>query len=350
MNKRVLYASFVPLDRSSAQGLQVDEMCRALALVADLSRIGIAKTKEERFKYRTIDSSWHERVLVRKIGLVYRVFRLLFIEAWDIVLTRNKLFAILGLVTGNCVVLELHNKETGILRKLSLWIISRQRNIRIVTISMGLKEEISRYTWVKASIIVLHDAVRKEDIREPKYTYKIEHTKTPLILYTGSFHKGNDIDQIELFLKCRINFQLHVIGGRIEEVQRLMDKYPDSRLIVSPRIAKKDIFRLRDEADLLFYPLSFSNHLYRYTSPLKLFEYMSSGIPIIASAIGSVTEIIDDSSAFCYDPSIDQNIFEKLLMNALFDANMREEKARLALKDIANYTWLNRAESILNLF
>ena len=40
----------------------------------------------------------------------------------------------------------------------------------------------------------------------------------------------------------------------------------------------------------------------KYTSPLKLFEYMSTGIPIIASTIGSIGEVVDEIQDYMKTP------------------------------------------------
>ena len=102
--------------------------------------------------------------------------------------------------------------------------------------------------------------------------------------------------------------------------------------------------RFQFKADLLFYPLSYENKLYKYTSPLKLFEYMSTGIPIIASTIGSIGEVVDENSVFSFLPSFKQDQFDKLLNIALNNEEVRLKKAHKSIQLVLNNTWENRVK------
>ena len=297
-----MYASFVPLDKRSAQELQVNEMCLAFSNLASLTRIGIKRLNSENFGYEVFETLWFDSIVLRKINLVYQFLKLLS-DPWDIVYTRNKLFAVFSLLLGKRTVLELHDAERSFFKKVILWCISLHSSSLIVTISHGLLADVNRYTYRNSKKCVLHDAVRSEDLNCPKSSYSIEEKAMPLIMYTGSLHKGKDINQIEFLLNTDLDFILHVVGGSVEEVGKLRLKYKDDRLLLTPRVPKEKLVELRKNVDLFFYPLSFSNTLYKYTSPLKLFEYMSSGVPILGSNIGSVSEIIDDSTAFCFHPN-----------------------------------------------
>ena len=53
---------------------------------------------------------------------------------------------------------------------------------------------------------------------------------------------------------------------------------------------------------------------------------MSTGIPIIASTIGSVAKVVDDHSVFSFLPSFNQTQFDKLLDIALNNEDIRFKK------------------------
>ena len=56
-------------------------------------------------------------------------------------------------------------------------------------------------------------------------------------------------------------------------------------------------------ADILVIPTSGKEPIgARYTSPMKLFEYMAARLPIIAAKVPSLTEILSDDSAFWFEP------------------------------------------------
>ena len=71
---------------------------------------------------------------------------------------------------------------------------------------------------------------------------------------------------------------------------------------------------------------------------------MSTGIPIIASTIGSVAEVVDDHSVFSFLPSFNQTQFDKLLDIALNNEDIRFKKANKSLQIVQKNTWENRVK------
>jgi len=82
-----------------------------------------------------------------------------------------------------------------------------------------------------------------------------------------------------------------------------------------------------------------------YTSPMKLFEYMASGTPIVASSLPSILEILNKSNAVTVEPdnpkALAQGI-EMIMNNKAFGGQI----AGQAEKDVGGYTWLARADKI----
>ena len=84
----------------------------------------------------------------------------------------------------------------------------------------------------------------------------------------------------------------------------------------------------------------------QYTSPLKLFGYMAAGVPIVASDLPSIREILSDDMAFFCTPDSPEAL-AAAIQQAVADpkeAHMRAERARLHSN---NYGWDTRAKSIL---
>src|SRR5690606_26549923 len=85
----------------------------------------------------------------------------------------------------------------------------------------------------------------------------------------------------------------------------------------------------------------------RWMSPLKLFEYMSVGKPIIASDLSILREVLVDekNSLLCSSRNIDDWI--KALYR-LSDVNLREVLGKNAREDfLSKYTWETRAKNVL---
>ena len=83
-----------------------------------------------------------------------------------------------------------------------------------------------------------------------------------------------------------------------------------------------------------------------YTSPLKLFEYMASGTPIVASAVPALAEVLGKSEAVFFEPD-NANALAEVLKNSLANFPWLEVRASAALKKVQQFTWTKRAEFIL---
>jgi len=85
-----------------------------------------------------------------------------------------------------------------------------------------------------------------------------------------------------------------------------------------------------------------------FTSPIKLFEYMASRRPIVATALPSVKEILEDGkNALIVEPNSEDSLYYGI-KRALDDRELAERLALQASNDARNYTWEERAKKILN--
>ncbi|MEI6346111.1 MAG: glycosyltransferase [bacterium] len=81
-----------------------------------------------------------------------------------------------------------------------------------------------------------------------------------------------------------------------------------------------------------------------YTSPIKMFEYMASGVPIIASNLASIGEVLDDSTAYLVPPANPEAI-----LTALHDIDPKapSQRAIHAKTRVMDYTWDKHAEKVI---
>ena len=85
----------------------------------------------------------------------------------------------------------------------------------------------------------------------------------------------------------------------------------------------------------------------RYTSPLKLYEYMASGRPIVASDLPSLREALTrGENAWLVAPD-DPAALAAGIKSVLDDPEHAGAMAERARQDVQGHTWTARAERIV---
>jgi glycosyltransferase involved in cell wall biosynthesis len=87
-----------------------------------------------------------------------------------------------------------------------------------------------------------------------------------------------------------------------------------------------------------------------YFSPLKIIEAMAAGKPVLASAQGQISELIQDGVNGCLFPPGHKEIFLEKLKLLGENKEIREKMGANARKTIAEkYTWNNNAAKVFDL-
>jgi glycosyltransferase involved in cell wall biosynthesis len=87
-----------------------------------------------------------------------------------------------------------------------------------------------------------------------------------------------------------------------------------------------------------------------YFSPLKVYEYMAAGLPVVASRIGQIEEAIRDGTSGLLCPPGDPQALAGALLRLADDAGLRVRLGRAARRSVlAGHTWKAVAERILGL-
>ncbi len=98
-------------------------------------------------------------------------------------------------------------------------------------------------------------------------------------------------------------------------------------------------------ADICVAPFIFERNQKTGVSPLKVFEYMACGKPVVASRIEGL-EFIDSEDVGCLVEPGDKIDLEKVLSDLLMNGKRREEMGRKGIQIASRFTWDSRALNI----
>ncbi len=172
-----------------------------------------------------------------------------------------------------------------------------------------------------------------------------------LAVYCGHLyeHKGAPLLLEAARRAPEIRFLL--VGGTPEDREALGQRARDiDNLRLEPFLPNARIPMLLAAADVLLLPHSARAPDARTTSPLKLFEYMASRRPVLASRIPAFEGLLrDGENARLVEPdsaaALAQGVRELVIDRALAEA-----LASQARRDVEAYTWERRAREILERF
>lgn len=223
----------------------------------------------------------------------------------------------------------------------------------IVAISEGLKRAFqAKYPdFDESRIFVAHDGADPQDLSQ----LRKEQNPKFRIGYLGSLNEGRGIEIIE-GLANRLadkNFEFHILGGSKQEVEHWSSRFPDTAHFHG-YVPHCDVKQHISQLDVCLMPyqkriLTGSNSLdtAQYTSPLKMFEYMSLRKTIISSNLPVLQEVLNEKNSILVDPK-DLSAWESAVVRLAEDSLLREQLAQQALDDFnAEYSWHKRVERIL---
>jgi glycosyltransferase involved in cell wall biosynthesis len=101
-------------------------------------------------------------------------------------------------------------------------------------------------------------------------------------------------------------------------------------------------------ADILVLPHSAKGvEAAKYTCPLKLFEYMAAGVPLVATELPAITEVIrHGDNGWLVKPDSPSALAEGIRYLLEHD-ELASAMARRSTQDVEAYTWEHRAARIV---
>lgn len=142
------------------------------------------------------------------------------------------------------------------------------------------------------------------------------------------------------------------VGGPMDAVSVYMDLarrigVPEDRLQFVDRVPNSEVPYWIRSCDIATIPWTWTEFSAYFTSPLKLFEYMAAGVPILATDLPSIREVLRHGENAWLVPPGDPKALAEGIRHLLENPNLAKGLARQAREDVRQYTWKRRAAAIL---
>lgn len=365
-NKKLLYIANIRFPTEKAHGVQIAKTCEALAKKNALEALVVTDRKtpitEDAFAYYGISTPFrvlHARSLdlvsLGFIGFLIQTFsfigstRAVIRRFPDAILYGRDEIVLWGITrfTRRSYTWESHTGSWNFFAR------SLCKGAQtVVVISKGLKEFYCARGVPGEKIQVIPDAIDTTDFVHPQSKQearaRLGLPKGFVALYVGRLDgwKGaGTILKTSTIVDSVIT--IAVIGGDENQIEKFKREYPNV-LFLGYR-PYKELANNLSAADVLLLPTSGKDIVgARFTSPLKLFAYLASGKPIIATDVPSHREILPEGSAY-FVPADDEYALACTLKTLKDEPAMLESMAKISKALSAKYTWNARAESIASL-
>lgn len=175
-----------------------------------------------------------------------------------------------------------------------------------------------------------------------------------IAVYTGHLYAGRGIELIEEVARRRPDHLFLLAGGREEDLARWRERargLDNLRFAGFRPPAEMPLWLAAANALLMPYAdrveVSGGGDAVQWMSPMKMFEYLAAGRPILASTLPVLGEVLEDGGNALLLPYAEPARWSEALARLAADPGFAEGLAERARADAARYTWEARARRLL---
>ncbi len=371
-----MYWSDSIIPSTSANSIQVMKMCEAFTNLGHITTLHAKKPNKSQIApntnltelygvssdFKVLCHSSHRSI--KHIDYDFTVSLNVLKAKPDLIYTRSLRGALSAHWCNIQFILELHFLPTT---KKSNWIlkkVSKSNSIKkIVVISQKLKDMLlETHPYISEFMIeVHHDAIdieRFADSNLDSVETKVKLNLNPsrkIVMYVGHLYEGRGIDLIEQLAQTLPEIDFIIIGGTEKDVLYRKSKslqMGTSNLVYYGFIPNSKLHYYYAIADLLIMPyqqqvsVSGGGDTSQWMSPMKTFEYMASGKPLISSDIPVLREVLDDEVAILVEADKLEE-WKSSIQNTLTNTQFANRISGNAKRKAQENTWVCRAHKIL---
>lgn len=236
--------------------------------------------------------------------------------------------------------------------------------IGLVTISENLKEEYMKRGVPEEKILVLDDGVdiKQFDVADDRKYWRKKlglPEDESIVLYSGGLYPEKGIRSILETQKLLQNGGIRtvLVGGTEQQIDHWKSYCRDSNIqnvFFKGFAPNSEIPQYLKAADVLIMPydkdIEYKVMDINTTSPLKLFEYLAAGRPIVSSNIPVISQVVKhEETALLADIGNIQMLADNV-HRCLNDRPLIKKLSENAAKLAKNFSWQKRAQKILSFY
>ncbi len=373
------------LPSQRAQALQVVQSCAAFARAGGYSTLLVAERRNtpklrgsrDIFDYygvppgprpeilRAKCTDWIERVPVRLQFLPSRLQEWSFARSAARLLAErfpNALVLARDIEVGHALakagkrdfLLEIHRVPGGNLRR--RWLLEAARGaLGTIAISGGVREDLVALGLDPQSVRVEHDAIERTRFENPpsrlaaRSALGLSETDS-VVVYTGGLLEWKGVDVLVDAARQSPKLRFVIAGGMDGDIAQLRERARGADNVRIDGFQPPERVPLYLAAgDIGVVPNKSKPQISaRYTSPLKVFESFAAGLPLVASDLPALRELLEpDMDAVLVAPD-DPNALAVGLSRLLADSALRAKFRARGLARAKDCTWDARAARILD--
>jgi glycosyltransferase involved in cell wall biosynthesis len=177
--------------------------------------------------------------------------------------------------------------------------------------------------------------------------------------YVGRFHRFHEERGLQELVTAFASVAGSHPDSRLVCVGGPMDRVPAYRSIADSlgldperirfvdRVPNADVPAWLAALDVAVMPATRTRHFSYETSPLKVFEYLAAGLPIVASDLPATRLVLRDGENALLAQPEDAAAMAGAISRLLSNPDLAERLASQGRRDVEGMTWIARAERIL---
>ncbi|MEG3934896.1 glycosyltransferase family 4 protein [Microcoleus sp. T3_B1] len=224
-----------------------------------------------------------------------------------------------------------------------------------VTVADTVRDSMIKNGMPSEKVITLHNGfnhlflARQTEAAQNWRKQLLEDDRQHLAVYAGGLYPFKGVDMLVDVAKELPLVQFAIAGGDSSQVtayQQLAKSQQVNNIKFLGYLPQNQLASLLQAADVLTHPHCLTEAA-TFTSPLKFFDYMASGTPIVATEIASLMEFKSGNIAATWCEPDNPHQFAQSIRDCLTKYPRKSEGYAETMDFVKQFSWENRIQKIM---